>query len=288
MVTACFRSRLLASLLVCGALASCADAAAETPQKPLWEFGLGIGAVAFADYRGADTSHVYPVPVPYFDYRGRIFRSDRDGLRGVLFNRELAEINISANATIPVRSSETTARSGMPNLKATVELGPSLDLHLWRSADRDVRLDLRMPARAALTIEATPRSIGWVFAPRLNLDLVDVRGHAGWNLGVLAGPLFADRRYHEYFYGVAPQYATADRPTYEARGGYSGCQALVSLSKRFPNFWVGAFVRHDWLGGAVFDTSPLVRSQSYWAGAVGISWLIGQSSRMVDPGDERP
>lgn len=288
METACFRSRLVASLLVCGALATCADATAETPQKPLWEFGLGIGAVAFADYRGADTSHVYPVPVPYFDYRGHIFRSDRDGLRGVLFNRELAEINISANATIPVRSSETTARSGMPNLKATVELGPSLDLHLWRSADRDVRLDLRMPARAALTIEATPRSIGWVFAPRLNLDLVDVRGHAGWNLGVLAGPLFADRRYHEYFYGVAPQYATAERPTYEARGGYSGCQALVSLSKRFPNFWVGAFVRHDWLGGAVFDTSPLVRSQSYWAGAVGISWLIGQSSRMVDPGDERP
>ena len=32
----------------------------------------------------------------------------------------------------------------------------------------------------------------------------------GWNLGLLAGPLFADQRYHQYFYGVAPEFATAE------------------------------------------------------------------------------
>lgn len=286
-VTARFRLGCLTSLLVSGGLASATGAAADLPQKPLWEFGLGIGALAFADYRGADTGHMYPLPVPYFDYRGRIFRADRDGARGVLFNQDVAELNVSVSATTPVRSSETTARHGMPNLKPTVELGPSVDLHLWKSADRQARLDLRMPARAALTIESAPRSIGWNFAPRLNLDLFDVRGHTGWNLGLLAGPLFADRRYHEYFYGVAPQFATADRPAYQARGGYAGSQALVSLSKRFPRYWVGMFARYDWLGGSVFESSPLVRRQSYWLGGVGIAWLIGHSSRMVDAGDER-
>jgi outer membrane scaffolding protein for murein synthesis (MipA/OmpV family) len=40
-------------------------------QKPLWEAGLGIGAVTFPDYRGSDESQVYPVPVPYFVYRGK-------------------------------------------------------------------------------------------------------------------------------------------------------------------------------------------------------------------------
>jgi outer membrane scaffolding protein for murein synthesis (MipA/OmpV family) len=287
MVTRRSQFRALAALVTYGVLASAASTAADTPQKPLWEFGLGIGALAFDDYRGADTGHVYPLPVPYFDYRGHIFRADRDGARGVLFNREVAELNVSVSATTPVRSSATTARSGMPNLKPTVELGPSLDLHLWKSADRRVRLDLRMPVRAALTIESSPRAIGWNFAPRLNLDLVDVAGHPGWKLGVLTGPLFADRRYHEYFYGVAPQFATADRPMYEAPGGYAGSQALAALSKRFPRYWVGAFVRYDWLRGAVFAPSPLVRSQSYWLAGVGIAWMIGQSSRMVDPGDER-
>jgi outer membrane scaffolding protein for murein synthesis (MipA/OmpV family) len=258
------------------------------PRKPLWELGLGVGALAFADYRGADTGHVYPLPVPYLVYRGRIFRADRDGVRGLLFDQDVAELNVSVNATTPVRSRDTFARRGMPDLKPTIELGPSLDLHLWHSANQHARLDLRLPARTALTVEFSPRSIGWFFAPNLNLDIIDVGDHAGWNLGLLAGPLFADRRYHDYFYGVAPQFSTAGRPAYAARGGYSGSQAIVSLSKRFPDYWVGAFARYDSLSGVAFAPSPLMRSGSYWAGGVAIAWMIGKSSRLVDAGDERP
>ena len=279
--------RGVAAPLVCG-LAFAVVAAAETPQRPLWEFGLGIGAVGFADYRGADTGHVYPVPVPYLVYRGKSFRADRDGMRGLLFNRDVAELNVSINVTTPVRSGDSQARRGMPNLRPTLEVGPSLDLHLWRSPDRRTRLDLRLPARTALTIESAPHAIGWFFAPRVNLDLIDVGGHAGWSVGLLAGPLYASRRYHEYFYGVAPQFATSDRPAYEARGGYSGAQALASVSKRFPGYWVGAFVRYDVLRGAVFVPSPLVRTNGYWAAGVGIAWMIGQSSRMVDGAGDRP
>ena len=32
-------------------------------EKPLWEFGMGAGAIAFPDYRGSDETQVYPVPV---------------------------------------------------------------------------------------------------------------------------------------------------------------------------------------------------------------------------------
>ena len=259
-----------------------AQAAKETPQQPLWEFGLGVGALGFADYRGADTGRVYAVPLPYGVYRGRIFRADRDGMRGLLFDADVAELNVSLNATTPVRSGSTLARRGMPDLKPTIEVGPSLDLHLWRSVDRHARLDLRLPVRTALTIESSPHAIGWFFAPRLNLDLIDLGGHAGWDLGLLAGPLYGSRRYHEYFYSVAPQFTTAGRPAFEARGGYSGAEALVSLSKRFPRYWVGGFARYDLLRGAAFASSPLVRSNSYWAAGIGIAWMIGQSSRMVD------
>jgi outer membrane protein len=260
--------------------------AVATPQ-PLWEFGLGVGALAFADYRGADSGHVYPLPVPYFTYRGRFLRADRDGVRGLLIDRDVAELNLSVNATTPVRSGETLARRGMPNLRPTAEIGPSLDWHLWRSADRRLRLDLNLPARTAITVEAAPRSIGWTFAPHLNLDLLDVGGHAGWNLGVLAGPLYANRRYDQYFYGVAPQYATAGRPAYQAPGGYAGTQFLLALSKRYPGYWVGAFARYDQLRGAAFEPSPLVRSNGYWLGGVGIAWMIGQSSRRVDVRDDQ-
>lgn len=276
------------STLVCvvAALAGALHAgSAFAAELPLWEFGLGAGALAFSDYRGADSGHVYPVPVPYFVYRGRLLRADRDGLHGLLAGGGRVELKINVGATTPVRSSASHARSGMPGLDSTLELGPALELHLWRSESRNARIDLRMPVTAAVTLSPTPRLAGWQFAPRLNLDLADVAGRAGWNLGLMAGPLYADRSYHDYFYSVAPRYAAAGRPAYQASGGYGGAQLVAALTKRFPNYWVGAFVRHDWLGGAAFGDSPLVRSRDYWMGGVGIAWILRRSARKVEIAD---
>lgn len=273
--------------------ALCLIPPAHAEEKPLWEAGLGIGALRFPDYRGSDEAQVYPVPVPYFIYRGKILKADRDGVRGEIFNREYVELSMSLNATIPVKSENNAARRDMPDLQPTLELGPSLDLHLWRSADEAMKLDVVMPLRVPLTVENSPQFIGWVFSPRLNLDIEDVAGHvgghvegmAGWNLGLGAGPIFADRKFHEYFYSVAPQFATPDRPAYEADGGYSGMHFLLALSKRFPDYWVGAYMRYDTLSGAAFEDSPLVRSKHYLSGGFGIAWMIGQSKRMVETED---
>jgi hypothetical protein len=238
--------------------------------------------VVFNDYRGASSVHGYPLPVPYFIYRGDILRADRDGVHGRFLNARYVEFDISVNATAPVFSRTSAARAGMPNLDPTLEIGPSLQWHLWREADDRLRLDLRTPLRNAVTLASPPRSIGWVFAPNLSLDCRGVGRAAGWNLGLLAGPLYAQRRYDAYFYAVAPQYATSMRPAYEPAGGYGGSQLLLALSKRFPRYWVGAYLRHDWLQGALFIDSPLVQQRAYWAGGVGIVWMISASSRRVD------
>jgi outer membrane scaffolding protein for murein synthesis (MipA/OmpV family) len=260
-----------------------APAAALTEQQPLWEFGLGAGVLIFNDYRGANTTHVYPLPLPYFVYRGKFLESDREGLRGKLFKEDWIELNLSVNATTPVRND--SARAGMPDLRSTLEIGPALNAHLWRSADRRVKLDLRLPARAAFTIEASPRGIGWFYAPHLNLDLAQFAGPAGWKLGLLAGPLFAERRYDDYFYSVAPQYAAPGRAAYVAPGGYAGTQMLVSLTRRYSTCWVGAYLRHDTLAGASFEASPLVIRDRYWAGGIGVAWMIASSKRLVESTD---
>jgi outer membrane scaffolding protein for murein synthesis (MipA/OmpV family) len=252
-------------------------------QKPLWEFGLGPGALVLEDYRGADTAHAYPLPVPYFVYRGKFLQADRDGLKGKIFDQRLVELHISVSATPPVRAS--SARTGMPDLKSTIEVGPALDARVWRSADERLKFDFILSARTAVTVEASPHSIGWLMDPHLNLDIADPLGASGWRLGLLAGPLFQTRRYNEYFYSVAPQYATQDRPAYEAAGGYSGTQTLVALSKRFPRFWTGAYLRYDTLSGAAFAESPLVKRNSYWSSGFAIAWMISQSSRMVEASD---
>src|SRR6266853_702827 len=203
------RMKKLVAVLLGGALAASAGA----KEEPLLEFGLGLGALAFEDYRGSATTHVLPLPVPYLLYNGRFLKADREGVRGTLFNQDWVELNLSGNATTPVRNDR--ARHGMPDLKSTLEIGPSLDFHLLHSTDSRIKLDLRLPLRSAITVDASPKFIGWTFTPRLALDVAAPAGFVGWNAGVLVGPLFADRRYHQYFYSVAPPYATASRPAYQ-------------------------------------------------------------------------
>ena len=272
------RRLTLTMLLLAGFSAGHARAA----EKPLWELGIGMSALSFPDYRGSDESSFYAIPFPYLVYRGTFLKADRNGIRGTFFDSDRIELNLSLGASLPVNSDDNPARQGMPDLQPTVEIGPSLDFNLWRTADRRYKLDLRLPVRTAVTVKEGMDDIGWVFSPRLNLDISDVAGLAGWNMGLLAGPMVGSERNHEYFYSVAPQYATADRPAYDAKGGYAGSQFLMSVSKRYPKYWLGAFARWDSLKDAVFADSPLVKRETYFAAGVGIAWILGESSTRVE------
>ncbi len=255
------------------------DDAIAAGQRPLWEVGLGVAALRLPDYRGADQGRNYVLPLPYIVYRGDWLRADRDGARAVLLDTPRAKLDLSLAASAPSRSKDNDARRGMRNLKGLAEIGPNLNLELARSAHARWKLDLRLPVRAAFTLEKSPRFAGTTFSPHLNLDLAPVAG--GWNVGLLSGPVFGDRRNHAYFYGVGAGDATASRPAYTARGGYGGWQALASTSRRFGNTWIGAFVRYDRLDGAVFDDSPLMRRSGALSAGIGVSWILATSSARV-------
>jgi outer membrane scaffolding protein for murein synthesis (MipA/OmpV family) len=272
--------RALGTTLLIALAATVVPARAE--QRPLWELGLGAGLIAFDDYRGATAGHVLPVPFGDFIYRGRFLRSDREGLRDRLVWRRYVEFELSANASAPVFSSSHGARAGMPALDATLESGPSVRLHLWRGDEDHLRVDLRTPVREAVTVSFSPRAIGFEFTPQLNLDLHDPSWAPGWNLGLLAGPEFAQESYNRYFYGVAPQYATPNRPAYTPAGGYAGSELLAAVSRRYGRYWLGAYLRHDWLQHAAFAASPLVQQAGYWSAGFGIVYYVSASARMVD------
>ena len=259
--------------------------AAQADDKPLWELGAGVSALAFPDYRGSDQTRNYVLPIPYVVYRGEFFKADRDGVRGIFFDSENVEIHASVGASFPVDSKDSDARRGMPDLKPTVELGPAVDITLWRSAAPGMKLTLRLPVRAGFTVQRSPEYIGLLFSPRLNLDIENVGGLPGWNLGLLASPGYGDARFHRYFYSVSPAYATPSRPAYDAPAGYNGMEFLAAVSKRFPRYWVGAFVRYDTLAGAAFVDSPLVRTRGYFAAGVAIAWIFAESSQQVNDRD---
>jgi MipA family protein len=249
----------------------------------LWEAGGGLAGLNFPDYRGSDERQSYVLPLPYFVYRGEFLKVEDGGVRGLFFKSDKAEVDISLNGSVPVDSEDNQARQGMPDLDPTVEIGPSLNFFLHRSSDSKVKLNLRLPLRAVIATDFSHIDhAGWIFQPNLNLDVQDVLGNHGWNFGVSAGPIFSDKRHHEYIYGVDPAYATAERPAYEASNGYSGAQLLMTLSKRFRRFWVGGFVRWDNLSGSVAADSPLMKTKQYVAGGFAVSWVFSQSKIMVE------
>ena len=267
-----------------------ATTAAFAREEPLWEAGLGIGGVHFPHYRGSDRYSDYVLPAPYLVYRGDFVTSDRKGLRGLFMRTEHFDIDMSVGASLPVKASDDPARAGMADLKPSVELGPSLKVHLWRTPDRRVQLDARFPLRGAMTVESHPRFIGGQFFPHLNVDIYDPAGLRGWNLGLVAGAVYGDARNNRYFYEVTAADATPSRPAYSAGGGFAGSQVLVAVSKRFPDFWIGGFARYDSLRGAVFESSPLVTSKRYFAAGIAFSWIFARSSQRVQTdefGEER-
>lgn len=276
-----FRKGALAAL----GLVAVATGVQAAEDQPLWELGAGVAAFSFPSYRGSDQTHNFLMPVPHFTYHGDFLKADRQGIRGSFFDSDRLDLTVSLALSPPVSSDNISARTGMPDLKGTFEIGPEMDVTFWRSENRARFVKLLLPLRAAVTVEGSPKSIGWVFHPKLNMDITDIPGMSGWNLGMLAGPLFGDKRQHAYYYTVAPQFATADRPAYEASAGYAGMQTLVALSKRFPKYWVGGFVRYDNLSGATFVDSPLVRQKDYFAAGVAITWVFGESSTRVKVDD---
>lgn len=257
------------------------NGSAAAQEKPLWEIGLGVSALQLPAYRGASETRTDVLPIPYLVYRGDHFKVEKGGVRGVLFDSERLEVNISLAASPPVNSRDVKVRDGMPDLNSSLELGPSVDIKLWHSSGQDAKLKLFLPVRAAMTLERDPKFIGWQVTPRLNLDVTNPFGHKGWTLAVVGGPVFGSREQHDYFYSVAPQYAAASRAAYDAKAGYAGMQVLSALWKRFPSFWMGGFLRYDDVRGAVFENSPLVTQKSGFSGGVAMTWLLGQSSKMV-------
>jgi MipA family protein len=251
-------------------------------QRPVWEAGMGLSAFRLPVYRGSDEFRNLVLPAPYFVYRGERLKVDREGGRGLIWKSETLELDVSFGGSLPVSSKSNVARSGMPSLKGTIEVGPLLIASLWKSDDKNTALTARVPFRAVLASNFD--GAGYIFQPQLAFDVRNFAA-SGWTVGARGGPVFQSADYANYYYGVGMPFVTPNRAEYSPKGGYGGYNVLVGGSKRYANVWVGAFVKYDNLASASFADSPLVKKQSYVSAGLVVSWVFGQSSQRVESDD---
>lgn len=249
---------------------------------PMWELGVGLGGLNLPAYRGAKGRVNYVLPYPYIRYRGDAVRMDEDGMRGRLFESDRVKLDLSIAGNLPVPEDKDSARKGMPDLDPVGEFGPTLDIAFWRQGTRhegETSLWLRMPMRLAMSVgDPLIVSQGWVFSPFLDLSYRKGAARSHWRVSLALGPLYASRRYHEYFYKVPEKYETPERQAYQPDGGYSGSRATLTVVVNSKRWFFGVFARHDQLAGAVFEDSPLVETSQYLAVGIAISRVFASSS----------
>ena len=252
---------------------------AKGSELPLWELGLGLGGLSQPYYVGSKQRRNFAFPVPVPVYRGSVFKSDDDGMRAELIKNQRFELDMSLDFNLAVDSDDVDLRQGMDDIGSLLQIGPSLRFKLGGGTNDQWLLNL--PVRANLEFDDGIEEAGYTFAPNITyFNHFSWRGKP-WRAGFAVGPQFGTKDYQNTYYGVAPEFATAIRPEFEADSGYSGSRALLSLrSKDEKRLWVW-FLRYENISGASFEDSPLVETSDGLSVGVIYSRFLFKSKRTV-------
>jgi outer membrane protein len=244
--------------------------------QPLWELGaVGIG-VSQQAYPGASAQVTRGLALPYFVYRGEVLRADRDtaGLRAI--KTERMELDIGVAGSFGARADEVDERQGMPRLGTLIEFGPRVK---WKLSEDQAGGGWRaeLPLRGVFDLSDSAAYRGVAFEPKL---VYQRRASAGWFYSTSVGAIVADKRLAKTFYGVAPQYALASRPSYEAQSGLVAWRLNASVFHQLSRDWrVFGFGRIDSVAGAANDNSPLVKKTNGASLGLGLTYTWLRSER---------
>jgi outer membrane scaffolding protein for murein synthesis (MipA/OmpV family) len=242
---------------------------------PLWEAGVGAAVFSTPAYPAAEQHTTRTVALPFLLYRGKVLRADQQGVGARLVNTDRVEFDVGFAAALPSHSDDVNARRGMPDLGTLVEFGPRVKVHI---ADFGAQGGLRfeLPLRTVIEARGGLRRQGWTGEPRLVWQKVGFE--RTWTVEAQLGALFGDRRIQRYFYDVAPQYATVDRPEYHADAGLLLVRTgLFGTYKLNPDWRVFGFVRLESYAGAANRDSPLFKKNAGAAAGIGLAWTFARS-----------
>jgi len=235
------------------------SSSSQTKEKPLWELGLGIGGLSQPYYVGTNQNRTFAFPVPVPVYRGDIFKSDENGVRAQLLKDDRFKLDLSLDFNLAIDSDDVDLREGLDDVDSQLQIGPSLEISLAKSDNSQWLLNL--PVRASFGISGDGvKTNGFTFSPNISYFRDFSLHNQDWTFGAAIGPQFGTSEYQNVYYSVEQQFATAERPAFEASGGYAGSRLLLTLRSNNEKRLLVGFLRYENISGASFDDSPLVET----------------------------
>lgn len=225
----------------------------QAEERAKWALGLGAGWLQ--DYPGSDQGRIRFLPFPV--YRGKTFRIDRaTGVEGKVFDTSRLSFSWNFIFQFPTESEAITVRKGMPNLDWVLSIGPQMKYVLWRSSNQT--FFFRFPARlnTCTNFSKVTRFCGIAFNPGFR-HAIRTKKYGDFTARLEAFSHTSE--YHQYFYEVHPDYATASRPAFHARSGFLGTVTGLFHSLPFKGWeLVSSFNVYEY-GMNVNRESPLFR-----------------------------
>jgi len=293
------RSMFAAAVLACFVCSAYgADPTAGTQQDsaqtgtaetgpPLWEFGLAAYGRYGPAYPASEDSQLDILPLPYPIYRGKILRMGDDTdkpVRTHLFRRDRVKLDLDFGINFSAKSDDIEARMGMPDLDLLLEMGPELEFQ-FAPEPFGGKMFLALQARGATSVDGlNPNWRGVVYSTEFKFQ----RPFQDSEFILKLTPEWASTGYMDFFYGVAPAYATPERPLYEAGSGYLGTR--LSLTFKYAvteKFDIVGGLRFGFYKGAANADSPLFTQQTTSGVMLALVWKFWASERRAAASDDQ-
>jgi hypothetical protein len=256
--------------------------------QPLWEIRLAAFGRYGPVYPASEDSQVDIVPLPFPIYRGKILRigdeTDKP-VRTRIFRRDRIKIDMDFGLNFSADSDDIDAREGMPDLDLLLEAGPELELE-FESQPLGGRMFLAFQTRGAVSLDGLdPEWRGVVLSTELKYERPFSRDS---ELILKLTPEWASNDYMDFFYGVAPEFATADRPAYKASSGYLGTKLGVTVKHAVTKkLDIVGGVRFGFYQGARNEDSPLFTQDTNTGVILAFIWKFWESERRAEFIDDR-
>lgn len=233
----------------------------DQPLSRGWHVGLAGSLNSTFGYPGSDTRETDPVVLPTVYYQGRDFTLNPFGINYLgLFG---------VDWHLKDETPDTGIREGMDGRPAGIGLSALLPVGLYANRRQSLYLLLPVGNDFSLDGENFLHYQGSYARP----TLAHAYRYRNWQFLTEYSAIFQDARLQQFTYGVPTQSVRADRPFYEARGGYAGSQVSFTLEERIRQYSAGVRLSLDLLQGAVNVDSPLVKDETQVSAALYFEWI---------------
>lgn len=249
---------------------------------PLWDYGIALAYLRFPYYPASEQTKVWYLPVPTFQYRGEILRStQKEGTRAYFLKSDTWSVELGGSGVVEVKSDETFARQGMPDIPWSLQLGPKA---VYRDGEgTEVNLGIY---QSIVTDFNRAKTNGAIYEGQILHSWFYPVEKSNAKTTVIAGLGGATQEYMATYFDVRAEDATSQRPRYESRSGFLSYELLLVQSFKYRKYSYFAYLNAERFELSANRASPLHRTDLNLSATVGLTYVLGESERKAMPEDE--